>query len=116
VNKVANKPASRRSINMQIAQQLVSSLFDTRITSAIDYHVLAYMSPYADTSGNIVPDASGRLASDPNVIAEDLGISKPSVFRAFGRLETNGYIQWDRAVGNERALGLTGRVRIVLPE
>jgi hypothetical protein len=101
---------------MQIRNQLVSSLFDTRITSANDYHILAYMSPHADAVGNIVPDESGKLASDPDVITQDLGISKAAVFRAFGRLESLGYIEWERARGNERAQGVTGRVRIVIPE
>jgi len=56
------------------------------------------------------------LASDPDVVASTLGISKASVFKAYGLLEKYGYIKWERARGNERALGITGRIKIVLHE
>jgi hypothetical protein len=101
---------------MPIRDRLITALLDTQITSATAYHTIAYLGLHADETGAIVPDDNGQLASDPNVIAEALGVSRAAVFKSFIKLEAAGYIMWDRARrGDERAKGITGRVRLVLP-
>lgn len=99
---------------MPIQDRLIDALRDTRITSATAYHTLMVLSLHADEAGNIGENANGEIASDPDFIATNLGVTKSAIFKSFRRLEEFGYLSWDRARGNERATGVTGRVRILL--
>jgi hypothetical protein len=99
---------------MTIQSRIFDALRDTRITTGTAYHILMLLGLHADEAGNIGTTETGRLASEPEVIAAALGVSKDSVYKAFRRLEACGYLAWDRARGNERAEGVTGRVRILV--
>lgn len=99
---------------MSIQERLNAAYLDTRITSATMFHVLGFVGFHGDDNGDIGLSKDGRPASDPEVIAEALGVTKSAVFKAFRRLEEYGYLAWDRARGNERATGVTGRVRLIV--
>jgi DNA-binding MarR family transcriptional regulator len=99
---------------MTIQNRLIDALRDTRITSATAYHTLMMLGLHADENGNIGMTDAGQIASDPEFIAASLGVTKSAVFKSFRRLEEFGYLAWDRARGNERATGVTGRVRILI--
>jgi DNA-binding MarR family transcriptional regulator len=101
---------------MAIRDRILDSLFNRQITSAVTYHVFAYLGTLADENGIIQPDEHGRLPSNPIAISEALDISLSTVWKAFTRLEAAGYIQWDRALGADAKAGTSGRVRIILTD
>lgn len=99
---------------MPVQNRLLDALRDTRITSATAYHTLMILGIHADEAGNIGTTADGQIASDPEFISASLGVTKSAIFKSFRRLEDCGYLVWDRARGNERATGVTGRVRLLV--
>jgi len=101
---------------MPVQKRILESLFDRRITAATAYHVHAHLGTLADENGIIHPDADGKYPSNPITIAHALGASKDAVWKAFTRLESLGYIEWDRATGADARAGVGGRVRIILSD
>ena len=97
-----------------VQNRLFEALRDTRITTGTAYHTLTLLCLHSDEAGNIGKNDAGQIASDPEFISTSLGVTKGAIFRAFSRLEECGYLVWDRAQGNERAIGVTGRVRLIV--
>lgn len=101
---------------LPIIKVVLAALADTRVNSLVAVRALAAIAEHADEHGNIQPDASGKLVTDPDVLAAKIGFSKNAIFLAYNSLQENGYISWQKAArGMERKRGITGRVRILVP-
>lgn len=98
---------------MPVAYVIMRALADPRITSTIALKSLGIWGSHADERGVIHPTDDGQQVTDPSYIANALGVSRGAAFKAFGVLDDLGYIEWDRASGNERKTGITGRIRIL---
>jgi hypothetical protein len=93
----------------EIARLALKVALDTSLTQAA-IHVFAYFALNATGTGYIVASTA------PLDVSAALGINRATVFRAYAILEVAGYIVWDRAVGIERARGVTGRLQIRVPQ
>ena len=100
---------------MSIVNVDLAAVGDTRISSAVAIHSLAYLARHADEHGNIGANDEGLPAGDPRVVAAARGYGKSSVSKAMGDLEKLGYLSWHRATGYEHKRSITGRVRILTP-
>jgi hypothetical protein len=103
------------STPLPIINVVLTALSDTRLSTLSSVRALAVMAEYADEHGNIQPFPSGEMVTDPDIMSAKIGVTKNAIFNAYNALQDHGYIAWNKARGNERSRGITGRVRILVP-
>lgn len=100
---------------MAVANLALRAMTDTRVNTTTALHAIGVMSHYADDSGTIHPTDDGQLVTDPEYLAQRLGVTKAAVYRAYSLLDELGYIAWRKATrGAERVSGITGQVRLIV--
>jgi hypothetical protein len=92
-------------VPQEIAKLALKASLDTSLTQAA-IHVFAYFCLNATLTGYIA------TSTNPQDVANAVGINRATVFRAYAILEKAKYITWDRASGFEKAQGITGRIQI----
>jgi CRP-like cAMP-binding protein len=98
-----------KEVPVAIALLALTVAADTKLPGHA-INIFAKWARRSDEHGNIF------TSTDPLEVAADLGLSRATVFRAYRALADGGYISWNRARGSERSQGVTGRVRIILPQ
>jgi DNA-binding transcriptional regulator YhcF (GntR family) len=89
----------------QIAKLALKASLDTSLTQAA-IHIFGYFCLNATATGYII------ASTNPQDVADAVGINRATVFRAYAILEKAKYITWVRANGFEKAQGITGRIQI----
>ena len=99
---------------MPIQDVIYRAIFDPDIKH-ISLKALAAIGEQSDEHGKIAPFPNGEMITDPDVLASRIGVTKASIFNAYGNLARCGYIDWKKAQGSKQAQGMTGRIRILVP-
>lgn len=82
--------------------------------SAAAIRVAIRLARLSDDRGIIEGEQNGRPLADPRNIASALGAGVTTVYKCLSALDHAGVIAWDRAEGQERYDGISGRIRLIL--
>jgi hypothetical protein len=102
-------------VPMPVALWFLGVAEDVRINLPT-IRVAGYLARRADESGAIGLDENGRPVAEPRTVAAMLGLGESTVFKSLHALDRHGFIAWQKASTHERFEGVTGRVRLNLPD